>query len=322
MATSAGPRTHAELSTDRASSLPSARSPLDDGPMLPPELIELPLFTTGRAHELGLTEVDLRGAVADDTIVRLKRGWYTAQNLNWPEDRHRMLVRIETSERPGVIASHYSAAVVLGLPVHRPDWGIVHVMRTTSGPGQHRAGLTIHKQVGEYSAPSTALAIAQTGLLSIDSGLMAFDAALRSGSVSGADLKVVSGELKGWVGHRRLSVILRLGDGRRESPLESRTALTFDRWGYRLEPQFEVPGTRYRADARLEGTNLLIETDGSGKYDDPSVLIAEKVREDDLRADGWRVVRVTDELLNRPKVLYARVQTVLREASRPSTSVA
>lgn len=290
--------------------------------MLPAELLELPLFTTGNATELGLTELDLRSAVSDGRIARLKRGWYTAQNLERPEDRHRLLVRIETSERSDVIASHYSAAVALGLPVHRPDWRLVHVMRTTSGTGQHRAGLSIHKQVGNHSSPSAALAIAQTGLMSLDSGLMAYDAALRCGVVTPAELAAVADELKGWVGYRRLPVILRLGNGRRESPLESRTALTFDRWGYRLEAQFEVPGTAYRADARMEGTNLLVEVDGSGKYDDPSVLLEEKAREDDLRAAGWRVVRVTDNLINRPKVLFARLQTIFRDGSRPSASAA
>ncbi|MFT4295521.1 MAG: type IV toxin-antitoxin system AbiEi family antitoxin domain-containing protein [Micropruina sp.] len=290
--------------------------------MLPSELLELSLFTTGQASELGVTEVDLRKALADGVVDRLKRGWYSPQQLDRPEDRHRLLVQIETSERPGVIPSHYSAAVVLELPVHRPDWRLVHVMRTTRGPGQHRSGLSIHKQVGTHSSPSAALAIAQTGLMAVESGLMAYDAALRRGLVTREELEAVADQLKGWVGYRRLPVILRLGDGRRESPLESRTVLTFDRWGYRLEPQFEVPGTRYRADARLEGTRVLIETDGRTKYDDPSVLVGEKVREDDLRADGWSVIRVTDELLNRPKVLFARFQTILRDASRPSVSAA
>lgn len=290
--------------------------------MLPAELLVLPLFSTRQAQECGLTEVDLRDAVAREVVIRLKRGWYTAQRLEWPDDRHRLMVQIETSERDDVVASHYSAAVVLGLPVHRPDWRTVHVMRTTSGPGQHRAGLSIHKQVGEHSTLGSALAIAQTGLLSVESGLMAYDAALRSDVVSAAELATVANGLRGRVGYRRLPVILRLGNGLRESPLESRTALTFDRWGYRLVPQFEVPGTRYRADARLEDSNLLIEADGSGKYDDPSALIEEKAREDELRADGWRVIRVTDDMLNRPKVLHARVQTILRDLSRPSTSVA
>lgn len=311
-----------ELSTDCSRPLPRAVPAPDHGPMLPSELLELALFTTGQAAELGLTEIDLRGAVSDGSIARLKRGWYTGRMLEWPEDRHRLLVQIETSERSRVIASHYSAAVVLNLPVHRPDWRVVHVMRTTSGGGQHRAGLSIHKQVGGHSSPSVALAIAQTGLMSLDSGLMAYDAALRSGVVKPAELKVVADELKGWVGYGRLPVILRLGDGRRESPLESRTALTFDRWGYRLEAQFDVPGTPYRADARVEGTNLLVEADGSGKYGDPSALIEEKVREDDLRAAGWRVIRVTDNLVNRPKVLFARLQTILRDNSGSSASAA
>lgn len=310
------------LSTDCPSALLRVASALDHGLMLPAELLVLPLFSTGQARDCGLTEVDLRDAVSRETVVRLKRGWYTAQRLEWPDDRHRLMVQIETSERDEVVASHYSAAAVLGLPVHRPDWRTVHVMRTKPGPGQHRSGLTIHKQVGEHSTLGVPLAIAQTGLLSVESGLMAYDAALRSGSVSAEELAAVADELRGRVGYRRLPVILRLGDGVRESPLESRTALTFDRWGYRLIAQFEVPGTSYRADARLEGTNLLIEADGQGKYDDPSALIDEKAREDDLRAAGWRIIRVTDDMLNRPKVLHARVQTILRDLSRPSTSAA
>lgn len=290
--------------------------------MLPAELLALPLFTTCQAHDLGLTEVDLRGAVSREIITRLKRGWYTSQRLEWPEDRHRLMVQIETSERPDVVPSHYSAAVALGLPVHRPDWRTVHVMRTTPGPGQHRAGLSVHKQVGEHTSLNAALAIAQTALLSVESGVMAYDAALRSGAVRAEELMAVAEELRGWVGYRRLPVVLRLGDGLRESPLESRTAITFDRWGYRLVAQFEVPGTRYRADARLEGTNLLIETDGSGKYEDSAVLVGEKAREDELRAAGWRVVRVTEQLLSRPKVLLARVRTILGQAPQPSSAAA
>lgn len=211
-----------ELSTDRRAGLPKARLSTRSWADVAVGASHPALFSTRQAHDCGVTEVDLRDALARQAIVRLKRGWYTAQRLEWPDDRHRLLVQIETSERDDVVPSHYSAAVALALPVHRPDWRTVHVMRTTPGSGQHRSGLSIHKQVGEHSTLGAALAIAQTGLLSVESGLMAYDSALRTGAVSADELAVVADELRGRVGYRRLPVMLRLGDGRRESPLESK----------------------------------------------------------------------------------------------------
>lgn len=290
--------------------------------MLPQELLTLPLFTTVEAHRVGVSDADLRVALKGQAIRRLKRGWYTAQPINWPEDRHRLMVQVELRERTGVVPSHYSAAVHLQLPVHRVHWGVVHLMRTTPGPGQHRAGLSLHKKVGDYTSLDPALAIAQMALLSAESGLMAYDAALRRGLLVPDDLEQALHALRKWPGYGQAEQVRRLGDGRRESPLESRTALTFDRWGWHLIPQFTVPGTRYRADGLIEGTSVLIETDGRAKYDEDGALINEKVREDDLRNLGWEVVRVTDELLGTLKVLHARVTAALDRAVRRGASAA
>lgn len=86
---------------------------------------------------------------------------------------------------------------------------------------------------------------------------------------------------------------LRLADPAAESPAES-----FYR-GHILvrglpEPRCGVPvraasGSQYFIDLLLEG--LAIEVDGKGKYQDLEVLIAEKKREDDLRATGLRFHR-------------------------------
>ena len=62
-----------------------------------------------------------------------------------------------------------------------------------------------------------------------------------------------------------------------------------------LLPQFEVPGTDYRADARVLGTRVLIEVDGRSKYDDADVVFREKNREDAIRVKGWQVLRVTSD---------------------------
>lgn len=70
-----------------------------------------------------------------------------------------------------------------------------------------------------------------------------------------------------------------------------------------------MPGTNYRADGRIEGTRVLIECDGPGKYDEPGSQVREKVREDDIRAMDWQTrmrhhahaVRADLQPSNRPR---------------------
>lgn len=142
---------------------------------------------------------------------------------------------------------------------------------------------------------------------------MAMDAALARDQVTTEQFERVAALLGRRSGHARLATVARLADARRESPLESRTAVVFDGFGYPLEPQFQVPGTRYRSDGRIRGTCVLVESDGLGKYQDRSALLAEKRREDELRIAGWRMVRVTDELLDRPDVVLARTRLGLAD---------
>ena len=267
-----------------------------------------------------MSDADLRAAVTRGVIVRLKRGWYTAQPLPWPADRHRLLTGIEHQARPHTIPSHYSAAAMLGLPVFRPDWSTVHLMLTDDGAPQNRDGLVIHKRVTPFDRSSVALAVAQTALLCPVSGLMAFDAALHDGLVTVGELQDVAEAVTGWTGRANLAVVRRLGDGRRESPLESHTALVYDRWGLTVQPQFAVPGTTYTTDGRIADTNVLIECDGDAKYADQQVVIAEKPRENDIRALGWSMIRVTSEMLERPRLLYARTQTALKGAATASAA--
>ncbi len=285
--------------------------------MILQHLLERELFTTRQAKAAGVTDFELRQAARAGDLIRLKRGWYTANRPEWPADLHRLRLSAELAERDGVRASHYSGAVLLGLPVHRPDWDTVHLMRTGPGPAVRRRRLVVHSRVEVADELAVPLTVAQTALGSPVSGLMALDAALARGLASLSQVRLASGELAGHRGFGHLHTVLRLGDGRRESPLESRTALVLDSWGFDLVPQFEVPGTRYRADGRIAGTRVLIESDGLGKYADHEAVVAEKLREDDLRALEWRVVRVTDKLLDQPATLMARLRGALVRAGVP-----
>lgn len=284
--------------------------------MIPDQLTALPLFTTARLRRVGVSQHDLERAVRAGEVTRLKRGWYTTQTLKWPSDRHRLLIRIELAERRRVVASHYSGALMNALPVHTVDWNVLHLMRTEPGPTQCRRGLVLHQQVPVAADLRLAMVIAQTALGCPISGLMALDAALAADRVSVEQVQLAAAALVGRAGHSRLATVVRLGDARRESPLESWTALVYDGWGFRLQPQFDVPGTPYTVDARIVGTRVLVESDGKLKYTGPSVLIKEKRREDEIRALGWQMVRATHELLAQPGVLLARTTSALARAAR------
>ncbi|MFT3969391.1 MAG: hypothetical protein QM695_03700 [Micropruina sp.] len=282
--------------------------------MIPPHLLALTMFTTQQAQAAGVTDFELRQSARGGDLIRLKRGWYTGCRPQWPSDLHRLRVRAELAGRDGVRASHYSGAVLMGLPVHRPDWNTIHLMRTAPGPAACRRRVVVHAYVDVPAELGAALVVAQTALDSPESGLMALDAALARDVASTSQLQEVAEALAGYRGYGHLGTVLRLGDGRRESPLESRTAFTLDGWGFDMEPQFEVPGTRYRADGRIVGTRVLVESDGEGKYQDQAAVIAEKVREDELRALDWQVVRVTSDLLDTPVKLRSRLHAALLRA--------
>lgn len=310
-------RNLSNLSTDVFTGIPIAVQATQNGAVIPRELLARPFFDIASARECGLDDRALRLAINAGQLHRLKRGWFApAASVRNPIESHLLRVRVELLDHPDTVPSHHSAALVLGLPLHRPRLDRIHLMRTVAGRAQVRDGVVLHQQVGEASALDAGLTCVQVALHDETSGLMALDAALTRGLTRRADFHRWADEVGHHAGRARLSVVAALADPRRESPLESRTALVFHRWGYRLEPQFEIQGTPYRADARLRGTRVLVESDGLGKYDDPGATRAEKVREDDLRSLGWEVVRVTTALLDEQTTLLARLRSAIGRSTR------
>lgn len=284
--------------------------------MLPPELSQVTIFTTAELRARGVEQEDVRRAVSKGALNRLKRGWYTAHASTPAAQWHRLRALVELKDHPDTVASHHTGAAVLGLPVHRPDWSRIHLMRTDGGKAQNRAGVIIHERVGDCGVIDAALVAAQTALFCPVSGLMALDHALRQELTTLADFDRWCALLGNHAGRGRLRMVRKLADGRRESPLESRTAYVFDCWGKSIEPQFEVPGTNYRADGRIRGTRVLVECDGLAKYDEDGAAAREKVREDDIRALEWEVVRVTTDLLDERVTLAHRVRDAIARAER------
>lgn len=59
------------------------------------DLLALDIFSADAAGRAGVSTFELKQAVKNGTVLRLKRGWYTGQRPQWPSDRHRLRVQIE-----------------------------------------------------------------------------------------------------------------------------------------------------------------------------------------------------------------------------------
>ncbi|MBK7624463.1 MAG: type IV toxin-antitoxin system AbiEi family antitoxin domain-containing protein [Kineosporiaceae bacterium] len=295
------------------------------------------LFSSTTAGAAGIHPSVLRRAVSQGRVVRLRRGWYAlATSRRTPEGWHELRLRAELASRcPGLIATHDSALVVLGLPVRRDRLDAVHLGRIDAGPTSRRSPRDSSPGAGAgcptcvvHRVPPSAqhdrqcvepgFAVVQLGL---DAGpgeaLVAADAALRRELISATDLSRAVTAYRRTPGIAQVRRAVEWADGRAQSPGESRLRFVLLSLGYRVELQAEVSaeGHTYRADLRINGSRVLVEYDGLGKYDDPSELRRERSREAALRCDSWEFARFGAGDLDTPELVKRRVDAALRRVS-------
>lgn len=287
-------------------------------------------ITTAEAMGLGLTGNDLQGLVCRGRLERVANGAYICpEGSGTPAERHVAGVRALVRARPGVAASHISAAVVHGLPVLRADLVHIHLThRRRTGQSRRRAAYSVHRgpaddvftTVDGLHVVVPELAVLGTVLVAgMRSGIAAADAALRLGLTS-------RDELEGWLGRMRHTPglgaarhVVAHASASAESAGESLTRLVLIDLGYVVVPQFRivVEGGRVlaRVDFYLPELGVVVEFDGRIKYeghDGAAALAAEKQREDGIRALGYGMARLVWADLFHP----ARVRAVVEQAAR------
>lgn len=158
--------------------------------------------------------------------------------------------------------------------------------------------------------------------MSLVDAVIAVDAALHCQRTTPAELSSVLAACRGWPGIRRAARALSLADGRRESPLESRSFVFFDDVELPSpEPQAWIEDEDEFLIARIVALwrdhRVIGECDGAVKYDfdaAPSTLLAEKRRQERLEDLGYVVVRWNhDDLAHHAA---ATKQRILRAFSR------
>jgi very-short-patch-repair endonuclease len=176
--------------------------------------------------------------------------------------------------------------------------------------------------VGGCRAVPVADAIAQVAVRHArEPVVVAADAALHRQLASRAELVAALERAGHQDSVRRAARWLELADAAAESVGETRTRLLLRDLGHDVRSQVRIADDEGklvgRVDLLVEG-RVVVEFDGIVKYegaDGRAALVAEKRREDRLRALGFEVVRLTWADLERPEVVDRLIRSALDRAA-------
>lgn len=254
------------------------------------------------------------------TWIRLHRGVYadqqTVAEATSPTSRHALLAAATIAALPGDVALFGpSAAAVRGVPFDRRLIGPVHLVRPLGADSRalcrritakdrlpqavihildvpeelidHSSGLPV--VVPDLAACSTAM------LSEPDWAVATLDAVAWQDGAAISRMAEIADRWPRLAGAGTLRTALPLVRTGSQTPLESLSRVRLVRCGL-PEPRLQVP--LYDGDGLIGFVDMLFdelgvvgEADGEIKYDGRGVLVAEKRREDRIRADGFGVVR-------------------------------
>ncbi|WP_309135338.1 hypothetical protein [Cellulomonas sp.] len=256
---------------------------------------------------------DVVGPLRRGELHRVRRSVYVPAEewAGWDvAARHRARIgAVAAAAQEPPVLSHWSAAVVHGLPVvGRPD-DRVHVVRASADGGRSRGDVVRHATaVPVEPVPVAGLLVTSVARTVVDlarcggvpAGVVAGDHALRAGLT---DRETLRDELhllqRGSRGSRVARRVVELVDARAESPGESLSRVRMDEAGLPAPVLQHVVTDAHgfvgRVDFWWPALRVVGEFDGRLKYrGDPAEAVwREKVREDRIRATGVTVVRWT-----------------------------
>ena len=268
-----------------------------------------------RAHltSLGITASQLDKQLTDGLLTRLRRGFYShSEALNSREGHLRRIRATAGQVDETSVFSHISAAVLHGIPVPLDALDTVTMTRRSPGHGDRTLRLLVRRTAINDEEITAIDNLRVTTLLRTATDLArtsGFGWALAATDATMAR-KVTREDLLNQLalhprlhGTRQARRVIRLADGRAESPAESFSRLNIMRAGL-PEPQLQIEiidengEVIARPDFLWPEFGVAGEVDGMIKYRDllkpgqaPSgVILAEKHRDVKLEQCGYRVI--------------------------------
>jgi hypothetical protein len=262
----------------------------------------LPLLSRAALLREGVHGSELSAAVRSGVVQRVHRGLYAGAEL---DAAGRVAAAVLATRG---VASHRSAALLLGLPVFGAERS-VHVTvprgrapRRLDGVVLHQANLAAWERdrCCGIAVTSPVRTLADLGrVLPLGEAVAVADAALRLPLVHEADLRAVVSHARG-PGAGKLQRAITLADARAESPPESLLRVALVRAGLPptdLQLPIRDPGGQwaYRADLAYRPARLLVEVDGYAYHVGQEQFRADRRRDRRLLKLGWRTLRVCPE---------------------------
>ena len=294
-----------------------------------------PLLPVRHVTAVGANDRAARRAHDEGQLVRLRRGAY-ADAADWQKrgDGERYDLRIAAvlaTRRGDVVLSHHSAARVWGLPLIDPWPAAVHITEPLHSPRRTKNGVRVHRTpltpagvqqisgVLVTSLPRTLIDLARDA--SFRDAVTAIDFA-RSRAGGRCPEEALRGELDAHQMKASVKAARAIGFSTdlSMSPLESLSRVVMAELGFPapvLQKAVRTPSGTRLIDFWWEAERIAGECDGRIKYTDDrytagrtaaEVVWDEKLRENELRELGMRMVRWTWRDCFEPERLAARLR--------------
>jgi len=248
---------------------------------------------------LGWSDSAIARAVRSRRLIRLRPGVYATCE---PDPVMQAVAVVRAI--PGTVISHTSALMTHRLPFVGARGFAPTVTVAPTGRGTirhahlHRAQLRPEDVVVVDGVPVTSIARTLVDVArhrSTICAVAAIDAALHDRRVTPEQLQDVLRFCANWPRISRAGRAVQLADARAESPLESASRLALRWMGIPAEPQvliFDADGRFLgRVDFYWDEFGVVGEADGRSKYVDRDILVAEKLRQENVEDPGTVVTR-------------------------------
>lgn len=291
------------------------------------------VFTIADAQRSGITRDSVARRISRGDWIAVRRGVYTtAEQLSSTSSDPRAVHLIHAAgavlSTPDAWLSHSTAAVVHDLPVLGEPPARVQMTRHAAArrTPAYRSGLAVYASTlpDQHRRTTGPLRVTSPARSAIDlarsrslvSGVAAIDAVMYRDLANREQLARILEWEDGWPGFKRAGAALAIASGLSETPLESFSLTCFHQHGVeRPAQQIEIRdafGFIGRCDFCWIEQGVIGEADGLLKYDDPSALREEKLRQERLERAGWTVIRWTwQDLERRPDELARRINDAL-----------